>query len=69
MCHTIEKINLRNNEIEEEDNLIFVANLSNLKYINLNNNPIQLKAAYLRLVQQYLSHVEVIDKDSAEEEI
>ena len=37
MCHTLTSVNLSNNEVEEEDNISFLASLSGLTYINISN--------------------------------
>jgi Leucine-rich repeat (LRR) protein len=46
MCHKLKKINLSNNQVEDEDNLTFISNLQNLEEINLENNPIVLTNSY-----------------------
>ncbi len=61
MCHSLEKINLNNNEIDEEDNISFLASLSKLQYINFSNNPIVLKGNFEFSLKKYLSHVNKID--------
>ena len=54
MCTTLKKLNLRDNLIKEDDNIFFVTNLNELKYINFNGNPIQKNENYKKLIQENL---------------
>ncbi len=61
MCYSLKIINLKHNQIEEEDNLAFLSDLNNLEYLNLSNNPIQIKYNYASLIDKYLAHVKKIE--------
>ncbi len=61
MCHSLEKINLKYNEIDEEDNITFLASLPKLEYINFTNNPIVLKENFINSLKKYLSHINKIE--------
>lgn len=69
MCATLTKLNLRDNLIKEDDNIFFVASLNELKYINLNGNPIQKNENYKKLIQENLIFIEKIDIDEIETQI
>jgi hypothetical protein len=43
MCNTIVILNLKNNKIESNENLTFLLALRNLKFLNMNDNPITKK--------------------------
>ena len=66
MCHTLKSVDLSNNEVEEEDNISFLASLTMLTYINISNNPIGSKDDYLPTLRKYLSHVDKIETDNNE---
>lgn len=61
MCSKLKKLNLRNNLIEDEDNIYFLSNLTELKYLNLNQNPIQKSSNYKKLIQECLNFIDKID--------
>ncbi len=63
MCFKLKKINLCNNLIEDDDNIYFLSGLDNLKYLNLNQNPIQNSKNYKKLIEENLNFVERIDCD------
>jgi Leucine-rich repeat (LRR) protein len=61
MCHTLQKLDLRNNEIEDEDNFSFLASLPKLKYINISSNPVVLRDNFENSLREYLGHVDHIN--------
>jgi hypothetical protein len=71
MSSSIIKLNLKNNLIADEENLSFLSNLSDLKYLNLNNNPIQVKDInkYKELIKEYLSFISSLDNDEDFEDL
>jgi len=64
MCNTLEYLDLKNNLIEEDENINFLSSLTELKYLNLNGNAIQKKENYKELIDDYLKFVEKIDIDN-----
>lgn len=65
MCFKLKRLNLKNNLINDEDNIFFLTSLLDLKYLNLNNNPIQRSNNYKNLILENLSFIEKIDSDEA----
>lgn len=63
MCFKLKRLNLRKNLIEDEDNIFFLTGLTELNYLNLNENPIKLKSDYKQLIAENLSFVSNIDID------
>jgi hypothetical protein len=64
LCSNLEKLDLSFNKIEEEDNLYFLSNLSNLKILNLRENPINYSNKYIQLINEFLPNLESLDVDS-----
>jgi hypothetical protein len=64
MCHSIQNLNLEQNEIEDEDNIVYLSSLLDLKCLNLNKNPIQKSNSYQSLVRKYLTRLEILDERS-----
>jgi len=69
MCSSIKKLNLRDNTITSEDNISFLCNLVDLKYLNLSGNPICQNKNYKLLVEENLPKLETLDKDDEEEKL
>jgi hypothetical protein len=67
MCNTLEFLDLKNNLIEEEENINFLSSLTELKYLNLNGNKIQKNEKYNELIEDYLNFIEKIDINFIEE--
>jgi len=65
MCSKLKKLNLRNNLIKDEENIFFLTGLTDLIYLNLNKNPIQLDINYKNLIVVNLSFIYKIDIDEA----
>ncbi len=63
MNNSLKKVNFRNNKIRSLDNLDYLAALYNLKWVNLNENPIQDKMNYRINIKEKLSEAESIDID------
>lgn len=60
MCSTIITINLQNNLIDEGENLIFLSFMQNLKYLNIDNNPLSENDQFSVLLKNYLPNVLLI---------
>lgn len=58
MCSSLQRLDLRNNSISEEENISFLGGLSDLKYLSMENNPIRKNDKYKELVNKYLPDLE-----------
>jgi hypothetical protein len=63
MCSSIKKLNLKNNLIQDEENIQFLSNLTDLKWLNLTNNPISKNENYTELIKENLPWLESLDKE------
>ena len=61
MCDKIEILNLRNNLISDRENLSYLMNISTLKSLNLNENPIKILDNYYDLISEKLPNLEKLD--------
>lgn len=64
MCSSIKRLNLKNNMIADDENIQFLGNMSDLKWLNLNGNPITKLENYSELIKQHIASLEVLDEDS-----
>lgn len=63
MCSSIKKLNLKNNLIQDEENIQFLSNLTDLKWLNLCCNPICKNENYHELIKINLLWLESLDKE------
>ncbi len=63
MCSSIKKLNLKNNLIQDEENIQFLGGLTDLKWLNLTGNPIYKNKRYKELIKENLFSLEVLDKE------
>jgi hypothetical protein len=63
MCSSIIKLNLKNNLVSDSENITFLSGISSLKWLNLNQNPIQKISDYEQLIKDKLNELESLDKD------
>ena len=61
MCDSIEILNLRNNSISDTDNISYLMNISTLKSLNFNENPIKNFENYLDIINEKLPNLERLD--------
>jgi hypothetical protein len=63
LCSNLEKLDLSFNKIENEENLYFLSNLFNLKWLSLIENPIYFNTKYKYMIEEFLPNLESIDKE------
>jgi hypothetical protein len=63
MCTSIIKINIKHNDVEEEDNISYLSSLVRLKWLNMKFNPVTMNDNYKNLIQKYLPQIEHLDED------
>jgi hypothetical protein len=63
MCSSIKRLNLKNNLIENEENIQFLSSLLDLRWLNLNGNPIKDMDSYKEQIKLNLPDLEILDND------
>jgi hypothetical protein len=68
LCSNLEKLDLSFNKIEDEENLYFLSNLLNLKWLSLCENPIFYNKNYKKMIGEFLPNLESLDKEQPYDE-
>jgi hypothetical protein len=67
MCNSLRKLNLKDNNIDDPDNLFYLATLP-LVYLNLVGNPIYKRENYKEIIQYNLPNLKALDIDNFEDD-
>jgi hypothetical protein len=68
MCGNLRKLNLKDNQIEDDDNLFYISSLP-LVFVNLTGNPIHSRNNYKDLIKMNLPNLKALDTDFYDEEL
>jgi len=60
MCSSVKKLNLSNNLIADEENISFLSGMTSLKWLNLNENPINKLIKYDDIIKDKLPGVVIV---------